>query len=74
MRARAAPYNKAVHLGRLSRRPAEHAVTAHRREQEYAVIQVVDMGSLHEQVHIGDEVGHDEEHVDAREQEHHQRK
>ena len=49
--------------------PAEHAVAADCNEQENAVVQVVDVGFAHEEVHVRHSLAHDEKDEDAGEDE-----
>ena len=44
----------------------EDGVAADRREQEDAVVEVVDVGSLEEEIEVGELAGHDQEHAHAR--------
>ena len=49
--------------------PSEHAVTADRRQQENAIVQMVHMGSVQEKIKVRHLIGHDEKHADARDDE-----
>ena len=42
--------------------PAENAVTAHRRHQENAIVQMMNVGAAQEEIHVRHLPGHDEEH------------
>ena len=52
-----------------SHRPSEHAVTAHRCQQEDAVVQMVHMSSVQEEIKVRHLIGHDEKYKYARQHE-----
>ena len=54
--------------GGAADRPAEHAVAGDAGQHENAVIQVVNMRPLHEEIHVRNGVRHDEKHQRPREQ------
>ena len=56
-------------LGLASGGSAENAITAHGREQEDAVVEVMHMGAVQEKIKIRQGIRHDEKDADAREQE-----